>query len=321
MPDFIGIVMWPIKWAIELVLVVWHWVFTTLGMSPTSGWLWVLCILGLVVVVRSAMIPLMVRQIRSQRKMMELAPELKRIQDKYRGKKDQFSRQAMAQEQMDLYKNGGANPVSGCLPVLVQMPIFFGLFTVMNEAQHGRAGVGLLDKGLAEQFSSARLFGARMSISLTQAFQANPIEWPVLILAVVLVILMISSQLFTSVQIMGQNISEEAKQAPTYRQQRMLMYGMPFLMLFSGVAFPLGVLMYWFINNLWTMGQQFLVIRSMPTPGSKAYYARQERLASRGKLTETEQHELEKYKGVPQGQRVQPVGKARAKKQGKKRRS
>ena len=318
MPDLVGIVMWPIKWAIELVLVVWHWLFTSLGLPGTSGWVWVLCILGLVVAVRSAMVPLMVRQIRSQRKMMELAPEMKRLQDKYRGKKDQLSRQAMAQEQMDLYKNAGASPVSGCLPVLIQMPIFFGLFTVMNEAQHGRAGVGLLDQGLAEQFSSAHLFGARMSISLNQAFQADPFEWPVVILAIALVVLMISSQLFTSIQILGQNISEEAKQAPMYRQQRMLMYGMPFLMVFSGVAFPLGVLIYWFINNLWTMVQQFLVIRSMPTPGSQAYYARQERLAAKGKLSEPEQKALDKHKGLPQGQRVQPVGSRRGKKKRRK---
>lgn len=317
MPDLIGLVMWPIKWAIELVLVAWHWLFTAIGMSPHSGWTWVLCILGLVIVVRSAMVPLMVRQIRSQRKMMELAPELKRLQDKYKGKRDQLSRQAMAQEQMDLYKNGGASPVSGCLPTLIQLPIFYGLFTVMNEAQKGHAGVGLLNQQLAEQFSGARIFGARMSISLSQAFQANPFEWPVVILAVVLVVLMIGSQLFTSIQIMGQNISEEAKQAPMYRQQRMLMYGMPFLMIFSGIAFPLGVLFYWFINNLWTMGQQFLVIRSMPTPGSKAYYARQERLAAQGKLSEAEEKALEKHKGVPQGQRQQPISNKRAKKKRK----
>ncbi|WP_298119422.1 membrane protein insertase YidC, partial [uncultured Aurantimicrobium sp.] len=157
--DIIGTILWPIKWAIELILVFFHWLFTSMGMDPAAGATWVLAIVGLVVVVRAALIPVFVKQIKSQRKMLEIAPELKKIQDKYKGKKDQFSREAMSRETMELYRRTGSNPLSSCLPLLLQMPIFFGLFSVLNEAQNSKAGVGPLNSELAKQFGSAELFG------------------------------------------------------------------------------------------------------------------------------------------------------------------
>ena len=157
--DLLGTILWPLKWAVELLLVAFHWLFTTLGLGYNDGITWVLAIVGLVLVVRAALIPIFVRQIRSQRKMLEVAPQLKKIQDKYKGKKDQFSREAMSRETMELYKRTGTNPLSSCLPLLLQMPIFFALFSVLNDAQHAKAGVGPLNSQLAESFGSATLFG------------------------------------------------------------------------------------------------------------------------------------------------------------------
>ncbi|MBE0559093.1 MAG: YidC/Oxa1 family membrane protein insertase, partial [Proteobacteria bacterium] len=101
---FFNTLLWPIKWVIELILVAFHWVFSNIGLDPDSGYTWVLSIVGLVLVVRAALIPIFVRQIKSQRKMLEVAPQLKKIQEKYKGKRDQFSREAMSRETMDLYK-------------------------------------------------------------------------------------------------------------------------------------------------------------------------------------------------------------------------
>ena len=86
--DIIGTVLWPIKWVIEAILVFFHFVFESLGMPGADGITWVLSIVGLVLVVRAALIPIFVRQIKSQRRMLEVAPQLKKIQDKYKGKKD-----------------------------------------------------------------------------------------------------------------------------------------------------------------------------------------------------------------------------------------
>src|SRR5690606_23578496 len=123
------------------------------------------------------------------------------------------------------------------------------------------------------------------------------------------VVLMISSQFFTQLQIMSKNVSDETKASPMYRNQKIMLYIIPFAFLFSGLMFPLALNIYWFTSNLWTMGQQFLVIRSMPTPGSEAYRQRQERLRARGKLSDEEVAEIERVENQQkqQGQRQQPV--------------
>src|SRR6478609_7776390 len=137
--DIISIILWPIKWVIELILVAFHSLWDFIGMDPDAGLTWVLSIVGLVIVVRAALIPIFVRQIKSQRRMLEVAPQLKKIQDKYKGKRDQFSREAMSRETMALYKKTGTNPLSSCLPLLLQMPIFFGLFSVVDDALQEKA--------------------------------------------------------------------------------------------------------------------------------------------------------------------------------------
>lgn len=335
--DLLSTILWPLKWAVEAILVAWHWVLTLVGFSPDTGLTWVLSIVGLVIVVRAAMIPLFVRQIKSQRKMMEIAPELRKVQEKYRGKKDQLSREAMSRETMALYKKHGTTPVSSCLPLLVQMPVFLALFyTLSDVSKHavaGVGGVGLLSAELTSQFYNAKLFGvAPLHISLQNALETRPVGWEVVVtILVILVILMIGSQFFTQLQIISKNLSPEAKTGQAYQMQKIMLYVLPLAFIFSGFFFPLGVVVYWFISNLWTMGQQFLVIREMPTPGSDAAKAREERLARKGKaidssgkvvpmaVYEAEQQrmleEAEKAKAEAP-KRQQPISKKRAKKKG-----
>src|SRR5690606_6431466 len=241
---------------------------------------------------------------------------LKKIQDKYKGKKDQFSREAMSRETMALYRKAGTNPFSSCLPLLLQMPIFFGLFTVLSNAQNPAVeqGVGLLNAELSRSFGESSLFGIaplHLSISTSDGNVA------VVVIAVIMVILMTGSQFITQLQIMSKNQSEEMKASPMYRQQRMLLYLLPLVFAFSGFTFPLGVMTYWLVSNFWTMGQQFLVIRNMPTPGSEAALAREARLAKRnqrkGIVEETPEGTL-MVEEPKKPQRQQPVGKNRAKK-------
>lgn len=318
--DIIGTILWPLKWAVEFILVSFHWLFTTLGMNPDAGITWVLAIAGLVVVVRAALIPVFVRQIKSQRKMLEIAPELKKIQDKYKGKKDQYSREAMSRETMALYSKHGTNPLSSCLPLLLQMPIFFALFSVLNDValKKGAAGVGPMSEELAQSFYNASLFGvASLHTTFIEAMNSNPPQFTVMIIAMTMVILMTASQFITQLQIVSKNMSEETKASPAFRQQRILLYILPIVFAVSGVAFPLGVMFYWLVSNFWTMGQQFIVIRNMPTPGSQAAKDREERLARKGKLPKAEETEAAPEE-PKQPQRVQPVSKNRAKKSGKK---
>lgn len=332
--DLLGTILWPLKWAVELILVAWHWLFTAVGLPAASGITWVLSIVGLVIVVRAAVFPLFVRQIKSQRKMMEIAPEMKKIQEKYRGKKDQLSREAMSRETMALYKKHGTSPMSSCLPLLIQMPIFFSLFSVLRDvamhAEAGEGGVGLLSPALTQEFYDAKLFGTvSLHETLGDAWGAQ--NMTAIVLLVILVVLMIASQFFTQLQIISKNLSPEAKTGQAYQMQKIMLYVLPLGFIFSGVFFPLGVVIYWFISNLWTMAQQFLVIREMPTPGSEAAKAREERLARKGKaidssgkvvpmaVYEAEQQrmldEVEKAKQEAP-KRQQPMSKKRSKKKG-----
>jgi len=133
-----------------------------------------------------------------------------------------------------------------------------------------------------------------------------------------MVVIMTASQFITQLQIMSKNQSAEMKASPMYRQQRILLYILPLVFAFSGFAFPIGVMFYWLTSNIWTMVQQFLVIRNMPTPGSEAALAREARLARKAQrrgITVTEFSDEPAVEEIKKPQRQQPVGKNRAKKQ------
>ncbi len=309
--------LWPIKWLIELILVSFHTLFTAAGLDFDSGASWVLSIVGLVLVVRAALIPVFVKQIKSQRNMMLVQPELQKLQKKYKGKTDRESRERFAKEQMELYKRTGSNPFSSCLPLLLQMPIFMGLFFVLNDSQRNQAGVGLLVQELALSFSQAEIFGAKLSATFFSSDSLN-----VKILAGIMIVLMSGSQFITQKQIMAKNQNPDVANSQFMQTQKILLYVLPLVFLVSGVTFPLGVMTYWLVSNFWTMGQQFVMIRNMPTPGSPAYKERQARLAKKGKPldeTPTLKAEAEVEPEEPQSpQRQQPVSKNRAKKKKKK---
>lgn len=319
--DIIGNILWPLKWVVSAILVGFHWVFENLGMDPSAGITWVLSIIFLTFVVRAALIPIFVRQIKSQRRMLEVAPQLKKIQDKYKGKKDQFSREAMSRETMALYKETGTNPLSSCLPLLIQMPIFFSLYSVLHEAQINKTGIGLLTNDLAASFGNASLFGAPLHETFT-----NASGWEVRVIAGFMIVVMTASQFITQLQLVAKNMSPETKESPMYRQQKMMLYILPLVFVISGLSFPLGVMFYWLASNIWTMAQQYFVIRSMPTPGSEAALAREARLAKKAQRRGTPvlaeagagatAVEVEPVRVTTQ--RQQPVGKNRAKKNGKK---
>ena len=312
--------LFPIKWVIELILVSFHSLFGFFGLSPESGLSWVLSIVGLVIVVRSALIPLFVKQIKSQRNMMLVQPELQKLQKKYKGKNDRDSREKFAKEQMELYKRTGSNPLSSCLPMLVQIPIFMGLFFTLNDAQAKKSGVGPMNSELAGQFSDATFLGAKLSETFLTATTIQ-----VQILAGIMVVLMSASQFITQKQIIAKNQNPAVQNSQYMQTQKILLYIFPLLFVISGVTFPIAVITYWLTSNFWTMGQQFIVIRNMPTDGSPAYQARIDRLAKKGKLPKELQEKLDAEAAAKAAadleektQREQPKGKNRAKKDDKK---
>ncbi|MBC7761090.1 MAG: YidC/Oxa1 family membrane protein insertase, partial [Candidatus Saccharibacteria bacterium] len=136
-----------------------------------------------------------------------------------------------------------------------------------------------------------------------------------------MIILMTGSQFITQLQIMSKNQSAEMKASLMFKQQRILLYLLPLVFAFSGYTFPLGVMFYWLVSNFWTMGQQFLVIRNMPTPGSEAALQRESRMAKKAQrrgFSIIEDQPLTVDEAKINTQRVQPVNKNRAKKTGNK---
>ncbi|MDO4916473.1 MAG: membrane protein insertase YidC [Rothia sp. (in: high G+C Gram-positive bacteria)] len=321
----IDIILWPFKWIVSAVLWVFHSLFTAIGMDPASGLTWVLAIIGLTLVMRTVTIPLFIKQIKSMRGMQELQPEMAKLQKKYKGKTDQLSRQAMAQEQMELYRKTGANPLSSCLPILVQMPIFFGLFRVLNgvpAASQKGEGILMLTPEMVKQFHDAFIFN-QVPLFSTMMQPGNGNHAMTIATAVVLVILMTASMFYSQKQLGAKNMSDAAKESPMYRQQQIMLYVFPIIFLISGINFPIGVLIYWTISNFWSVGQQWWVIKNNPTPGSQAERELNERRAAKGlppvgKSKEQHEQELaEARERAARGQRQQPVGKKRQRQQKK----
>lgn len=317
-----GLLM-PLKVAEAWVMVTIHKLLVAIGMSDGPGPAWVLSIVGLTVAVRVLIMPLFVKQIRSSRGMQAMQPELRALQNKYKGKKDPASQERMREEMMALYRKHGTNPLSSCLPMLIQIPIFFALFRVLARLQEiaNSAGsahpvkIGPLTPALAADVQASSLFGAPLSSSFMNGSSAT-----VKIVTMVLIVLMTATQFYTMHQLTMKNMPKSVTESdnPAMRSQRMMMYGMPLIFFITGPQFQVGVLIYWLVSNVWTMGQQWWTIRNMPAVGSEAYKKRQERRRRKGLPPDDEKKsaagsEDEAASSGP-GQRVQPVRNNRKKK-------
>lgn len=270
-----GAIMTPLYYAVSGILLVWHRLFEAVGFDGNSGWTWALSIVGLTVTIRTLLIPLFVKQIKSSRNMQLLQPQIKALQQKYK-----HDRERLTQEQMKLWKETGTNPFASCLPLILQMPIFFALFRVIDQAaKNGAEGArGFLDGGDAESLSKAKLLGAQIADTF---IKSDAVETKILTMS--LVIIMCITQFTTQRQLMSKNMPADAMTGQYAQQQKLLLYILPVVFAVGGVAFPLGVLFYWTTSNFWTMGQQFYVIRNNPAPGTPAFKAKQDRDKKRGK--------------------------------------
>jgi YidC/Oxa1 family membrane protein insertase len=246
------------------------WIHSALStfLIPASGPAWAFSIVLLTVTVRLLLFPLFVKQIKSQRRMQELAPKIKELQKVHKG-----DRETLNTEMMKLYKENNANPISGCLPLLLQLPVFFALFTVIREFKTGAdARYGLTAQQLSEG-AAAKVFGAPISAAFNTSpsvladLDANQLV--VRVVAAVMVVLMGLSTFYTQRQMIARSGTTDPQQVMV---QKLLLYVLPLSFAVSGAIFPIGVLLYWLTTNLWSMGQQAWVIKRMPpvnlTPGA-----------------------------------------------------
>ena len=268
----------PLYNLVSGVIIIFHKLLTPV-FGKDSGVTWALSIMGLVVLIRIILIPLFVKQIKSQRALTALQPQMKAIQAKYKD-----DRQKQSEEMMKLYKEHKTNPLASCFPIIAQAPIFFSLFTVLNGIAKNVPHGYLKGEYLASA-AQAKFFGA----SISQSFLGSS-DTTVKIVTVILIFIMSATTFTTQRQLMVKGMPKmDSSNNMMLQQQKIMLYLFPLIFAISGVNFPVGVLIYWSTTNFWTWGQQFYVIKRNPTPGSPAYEELQRKRAHKAKLDNRDQ--------------------------------
>ncbi len=218
------------EWLSDLISPLSDFFFYILEFIHGWGVSWSWSIVVLTIIVRIILIPLTWRQIKSMRAMQALAPEIKALQEKYKDNK-----QLLNQKTMEFYQENKVSPFGSCLPLLLQMPVFFGLYYMLQE--QGQPG---------GEF----------------AFPNPSVSWlwiqDITKFDIILMFLYIASQFVASWQMSRKSVG----------QQKLIAYMMPIIVgifMFIG-KWPAGLFIYWFTSNLWTIAQQYVAERMMPVP-------------------------------------------------------
>jgi YidC/Oxa1 family membrane protein insertase len=264
-----GSIMSIIYTAISWILLEWHslWDAAGVGRWLATDWEWTLAIVFLVLTARVILFPVVVKQIKSQRAMQALQPQIKALQEKYKG-----DRQGLQQAQMELMRKEKANPLMGCLPLLIQAPIFIGVFHVLRHLKptqpiQNRSLYGWT-VGEFNSASHAKLFGAPIAASIKSSnadlIALHTTRANVTVVAAVLIAIMIITTYMTSRQMI---LRTGRATDPTQRMmQNLMMYFIPLSLLVSGSIFPIGSVIYYVTTNFFSLGQQYYVLRKFPPP-------------------------------------------------------
>ncbi|WP_018142873.1 membrane protein insertase YidC [Alloscardovia criceti] len=298
---FIYRILYPLEWLMTQIMVLFHDLFVFLGMQSGSGFAWVLSIIFLTITVRVAILPFFVRQMNSMSRMQAIQPKIQKIQNKYKGKTDPASREAMSRETMKLYQDNNVNPMGSCVPSLIQGPVFMALFYILSSMQYIANGtkdaLGGFTQDVASQIMHTEVFGTKISLNFTNASGSGRVV--IGLFVAYMCITMFLSQYYS----LRRNMPKESIGTQQYNTQRTMAFIFPVIYIFSGVALPFAVLVYWATNNTWTLLQMVFQIENFPTPGSAAYEAKQKRdytnetkRRERLGLPSIEEEELEKAK-------------------------
>lgn len=187
-----------------------------------------IAIIIMTLVIRSAMIPLAVSQYRSQAKMKKMQPELQKLKQKYGDVSKDLEKQKQYQKEMsELMKSGGWNPLAGCWPLLIQMPIFSALYYAISRTEEIRTSTFLwVNLGHADPYHILPIIAALTTFIQMKVFQSN---------------------------------STSGEQVQMLKMQQIMM---PAMILFMGFAAPSGLVLYWITGNLFTM-MQTIVLRKI----------------------------------------------------------
>jgi YidC/Oxa1 family membrane protein insertase len=291
-------------------------------LGPANFFTWALAVMFLVFTLRAILYQPFVKQIRTTRQMQELQPQIKALQKKY-GK----DRQRMALEMQKLQREHGFNPILGCLPMLVQIPVFLGLYHVLRSFNRTTCGWGQSCIPSAEanratgnylfsptdvgNFLDANFHGAPLGATMIQrtgldAFGGEFSRPAMIAIGVPLMLLAGIATHFNSRASVARQSPEAAANPQTAIMNRLALYVFPLGVIVGGPFLPLAIILYWFANNIWTFGQQHYVFgriakeeeakkeeaiarraANAPAPGAKPVKPRKQPAASPEKDSES----------------------------------
>jgi YidC/Oxa1 family membrane protein insertase len=232
--------------------------------GPSSGWAWGLTIVFLVVIMRLILLPLFIKQMHATRKMTALAPQVAELRKKYKG-----DRQKLNEETMKLYRENGANPLAGCLPVVAQLPVFFALFNVLRAISLDEPKYGLTPE-VVHSAQTAHIFGVTVADRFLSTL-LPPTLYPNIgtsqrIVIIITVIVSATTTFLTVRQSMKRGMTPQVDpNNPMASSQKFMQYIVPVFAL-SGLYWQYGLVLYWVCTNVWTLGQQYVLFKRFPPP-------------------------------------------------------
>jgi YidC/Oxa1 family membrane protein insertase len=234
--------------------------------GPSSGWAWALTIVFLVVIMRLLLLPLFIKQMHATRKMTALAPQVAELRKKYKN-----DRQKLNEETMKLYRENGANPLAGCLPVVAQLPVFFALFNVLRAISLDEPKYGLTP-AVVHSAQHAHIFGVTVADRfLSTLFPPTlyPLIGPSQRVVIILTVIVSAATTFLTVrQGMKRGMTPQVDpNNPMASSQKIMQYIVPVFAL-SGLYWQYGLVLYWVMTNLWTLGQQHVLFKRFPPPAT-----------------------------------------------------
>ncbi|GAA4856865.1 membrane protein insertase YidC [Saccharopolyspora rosea] len=250
-----------IYYPVSAILWFWHKVFGAV-FDPASGYAWALSVIFLVFTLRALLFKPFVHQVRSMKKMQEFAPRVRELQAKYGD-----DRQKLAAEMQKMQAEQGFNPLSGCLPMLVQIPVFIGLFHVLSGFKPGAASNFVFDRAEVASFVDADLFGAKLANTISQAPDTlaafGTDRSSMLLVGVPLMLVAAVATHFTARHSVQRQTVDAAQNPQTAMMNRLTVWIFPMFVIIGGPFLPLAILIYWLANNIWTLGQQRVVYRKI----------------------------------------------------------
>ncbi|PKW14342.1 membrane protein insertase YidC [Saccharopolyspora spinosa] len=257
MESFFSFILYPVS----AILWFWHKVFGTV-LGPDNGFAWALSVFFLVFSLRVVLLKPAMSQLRAGRKMAKFAPQIQKLREKYKG-----DRQRMAQEMQKLQSEHGVNPLGGCLPALLQIPVFLSLFHVLRNFTPTAQSNFVFDRAGVESFVNANIFGAKLSNWITQPADQLALfgtdRTSMMIVGIPLMLIASVATFFT----MRLSVKKQTDAAMANPQSAMMakfmMYIAPVGAIISGWFLPIAVLLYWLANNAWTLGQQHFLTKKI----------------------------------------------------------